>query len=199
MVSKKSTQPSARERLLAAADALFYEEGVHSVGIDRIIDRAGVAKATLYSTFGSKDELVRCYLTGRHEARVARLTTAIAGYTDPRDRLLAVFESLEKTVTRNGFRGCAFLNASAETQPGGAVEEMSNLSRSWTRSLFATEAAAAGIADPDALAEQLLVLYDGAMVAAQMDRNPMAAQAAHSMAALLIDAAARSPEPAAVG
>ena len=53
---------SARERLLDAANELFYEEGVHTVGIDRVIERAGVAKATLYSTFGSKDELVRAYL-----------------------------------------------------------------------------------------------------------------------------------------
>ena len=64
-------RPSARERLLAAADELFYEEGVHTVGIDRVIERAGVAKASLYNTFGSKDELVRAYLTSRHDGTAA--------------------------------------------------------------------------------------------------------------------------------
>jgi AcrR family transcriptional regulator len=59
-------RPSARERLLAAANELFYNEGVHTVGIDRIIEHAGVAKASLYNTFGSKDELVRAYLETRH-------------------------------------------------------------------------------------------------------------------------------------
>ncbi|RIJ78271.1 TetR/AcrR family transcriptional regulator [Nakamurella silvestris] len=192
MPSQTTSQPSARERLLAAADELFYEEGVHTVGIDRIIERAGVAKATLYSTYGSKDELVRSYLTRRHEARVARLTGAVGQYTDPRDRLLAIFESLEKTVARHGFRGCAFVNASAEASAGGAVAEVSARSRSWTRDLFTTEAAAAGVAAPAALAEQLVMLYDGAMVAAQMDQNPKAAGAARVMAALLIDTAPRA-------
>ena len=69
MSTKTMDRRSARERLLAAADELFYADGVHSVGIDRVIERAGVAKATLYSAFGSKDELIRCYLTARQAAR----------------------------------------------------------------------------------------------------------------------------------
>src|SRR3569833_2360310 len=70
--STAARKPTARDRLLAAADELFYAEGVHTVGIDRIIERAGVAKASLYSSFGSKDELVRAYLQGREERRPAR-------------------------------------------------------------------------------------------------------------------------------
>src|SRR6476620_12221056 len=89
---------SARDRLLAAADELFYEHGVHTVGIDRIIERAGVAKASLYSTFGSKDELVRAYLEARHEARRARLAAEIERHDDPRARLLALFDVLGSTV-----------------------------------------------------------------------------------------------------
>src|SRR3954467_10559119 len=85
-------RPSARVRLLAAADELFYEEGIHTVGIDRIIERAGVAKASLYSSFGSKEELVRAYLAGRHESRKERITAALARYDDPRRRLLGVFD-----------------------------------------------------------------------------------------------------------
>ena len=64
MAVKNAARPSARERLLAAADELFYEEGVHTVGIDRVIEHAGVAKGSLYNTFGSKDELIRAYLEG---------------------------------------------------------------------------------------------------------------------------------------
>ena len=63
---KAAAGPTARERLLAAASELFYDEGVHTVGIDRVIERAGVAKASLYNTFGSKDELVRAYLEQKH-------------------------------------------------------------------------------------------------------------------------------------
>ena len=69
MAVKEAARPSARERLLAAANELFYDEGVHTVGIDRVIEQAGVAKASLYNTFGSKDELVRTYLQTRRPCR----------------------------------------------------------------------------------------------------------------------------------
>ena len=87
-----AARPSARERLLAAANELFYNEGVHTVGIDRIIEQAGVAKASLYNTFGSKDELVRAYLETRHASVTQRIMQAVDRYDTPRERLLAVFE-----------------------------------------------------------------------------------------------------------
>src|SRR6201986_5035879 len=83
---------SARERLLQAANELFYEEGVHTVGIDRVIERAGVAKATLYSAFGSKEALIQAYLESRHAATSARIERGIERYATPRERLLGVFE-----------------------------------------------------------------------------------------------------------
>src|ERR1700760_3290071 len=132
----KSRKPSARERLLTAADELFYAEGVHTVGIDRIIERAGVAKASLYSCFGSKDELVRAYLEGRHEIRRTRLLAGLERYTDPRDRLLGVFDVLGELAGTPGFRGCAFYNATAESPAGGPAEEVANANRAWTKGLF---------------------------------------------------------------
>src|SRR6267154_2190421 len=84
-------RPTARERLLAAANELFYDEGVHTVGIDRVIERAGVAKASLYSTFGSKDELVHAYLESRAERRRARITEWIARHHEPRAKILSMF------------------------------------------------------------------------------------------------------------
>ena len=77
---------SARERLLAAANELFYNEGVHTVGIDRVIEQAGVAKASLYNTFGSKDELVRAYLEARYVSVTQRITQAVERYDTPRER-----------------------------------------------------------------------------------------------------------------
>src|SRR5438105_15067809 len=96
MSTKITTRQSARERLLAAASELFYEEGVHTVGIDRIIERAGVAKASLYSSFGSKDELVRCYLEDRHATRKERIERLVEATDDPRERILAVFDYLHE-------------------------------------------------------------------------------------------------------
>ena len=180
---------SARSRLLAAADELFYADGVRTVGIDRVIERAGVAKATLYSTFGSKDELIRAYLAGRHEARKARVMKALADCDTPRAKLLGVFDALGGVLAQPGFRGCAFLNAAAEAPPGSAIEQISDEYRGWVRALFHELAQSQGVADPAALADQLVLLYDGATVGARMDRNPQAAATARAIAAGLVDAA----------
>src|SRR5262245_24582364 len=121
-MSVGSRKPSARDRLLSAADELFYAEGVHTVGIDRIIERAGVAKASLYSFLGIKEELVRAYLENRHRLRRERLLAGLERYSSPRDRLLGVFDVLAELTATPGFRGCAFYNASAESvAAGGAV------------------------------------------------------------------------------
>jgi AcrR family transcriptional regulator len=190
MKAKTSEKASARERLLTAANELFYEEGVHTVGIDRVIERAGVAKASLYSTFGSKDELVRAYVEGRQARRRERITQALATrYDTPRERILGVFDVLGEVVVEPGFHGCAFINASVESRPGSAAMQASDVSRAWMRSLFVELAWAAGAAEPEQLARQLALLYDGASVAAQLDRDPDVAAVARSAASTLVDAA----------
>ena len=180
---------SARDRLLAAADELFYEEGIHTVGIDRVIEKAGVAKASLYSTFGSKDELIRAYLNGRHHRRRGRIVERLAAYTDPRERLLAVFGLQAESFAEPGFHGCAFVNATAESAPGSAAEEATQEYRGWMRNLFTELAGDAGASDPAGLAGQLMLLYDGANIAARVDRSPAAAAYARTAAATLLDAA----------
>ncbi len=185
-----ATEPTARERLLAAASELFYEEGIHTVGIDRVIERAGVAKATLYSTFGSKDELVRAYLQARHASIKGRMDRALAErWTTPRERLLGVFDVQADTISTPGYRGCAFLGASAESPRGGTVEEMTNGFRGWLHELLAQLATEAGVADPESLARQLALLYDGVVVTAWMDRDTSAAVTAKEIATGLVDAA----------
>jgi AcrR family transcriptional regulator len=184
-----TARPAARERLLAAADELFYEHGVRSVGIDRVIEQADVSKATLYKAFGSKDALIRAYLERRHASRRERMLAAIGRYETPRDRLLGVFDVLASSSADPGFRGCAFVNASAESEPGSSVEAASDESRAWLRRLFAELAGAAGVVEPERFARQLAMLYDGATVAARMDRDPGAAAAARGVAAAMLDAA----------
>src|SRR5215472_15248662 len=120
MSAKTAAVPSARERLLAAANELFYDEGVHTVGIDRVIERAGVAKASLYNTFGSKDVLVAAYLNGRHESVAARVGAALAGVEEPREKILAIFDAQREGASQRGYYGCAFASASAES-PSEAV------------------------------------------------------------------------------
>src|SRR5260370_17314688 len=100
----KTARVSARDRLLAAADELFYAEGVHVVGVDRIVERAGVTKASLYNTFGSKDELVRAYLENHFRRRQARVAQILAPNKTPRARLLAVFGEVSDLLSDTPFR-----------------------------------------------------------------------------------------------
>jgi AcrR family transcriptional regulator len=189
MSTSTARRPSARERLLDAADELFYEEGIHIVGIDRVIEKAGVAKASLYSTFGSKDELVRAYLTRRYEQRRARITEWVARYDTPRDQLLGVFDALGESIAQPGYHGCAFANATAESSRGSVAEQVTQAYRGWTRALFTDLARAAGAADPATLGAQLHLLYDGVNWAARIDRDLEAAGRAKAAAAILLDAA----------
>jgi AcrR family transcriptional regulator len=180
---------SARERLLAAANELFYREGVQSVGIDRVIEHAGVAKASLYNCFGSKEGLVRAYLESRHERNSTRILRVMPRYGTPRERLLGVFDAQDESFHDPDFNGCAFVAASAEAPHGGAVEQASDAYRGWLRGLFVSLAAEAGAPDPETLGRQLHLLYDGSTLSARMDRDRTAAAAARAAAAALLDAA----------
>ena len=185
----KELTGSARERLLAAADELFYSEGVQTVGIDRIIERAGVAKASLYNTFGSKEALVRAYLDGRRDSLVGRLEKAIASGATPREQILAIFASQAEVMRRPTFRGCAFQAASAEAVRGSQVEAATDEYRAWFRARLTSLCTELGAADPSALAVQLQLIYDGATASARMDRTDVAGTAAQAAVAALLDAA----------
>jgi AcrR family transcriptional regulator len=189
MKSSSLDRRPARERLLAAADELFYEEGFNLVGIDRVIERAGVAKASLYDCFGSKEELIRSYLQQRHEARQLRMGERLARHATPREKILAVFDSMAEAAAKPDFRGCAFSRAGAEARPGSTVKAMCDESRAWNLALFADLCKQAGAADPDQVAQQLRVLYDGAMVSAHVDIGSAAVAAARAVAELVLDQA----------
>ena len=197
MPSKVSApRPSARERLLAAADELFYHEGVQSVGVDRVVQKAGVAKASLYSLFGSKEELVQAYLDARHAETRKQVERTLTRFRTPRERLLGVFDAQGQLFAEPDFNGCAHLTASAEARHGGPIESANDRFRQWVRTLFTDLARDAGVADPEDLARQLHLLYDGAGVSARMDRDPSAATTARAAAAALFDAAAKDAQPA---
>jgi AcrR family transcriptional regulator len=165
---------------------------VHSVGIDRVIERADVARASLYSNFGSKDELIRAYLERRMEISKERLRAAVEAHTDPRERLLSVFGVQAAVFARPGYHGCPFNRATAEAQPGSAAYEVPRAYRAWLRGFLRELAAAAGAPDPGLLASQIHLLYDGAMLAASLDGNARIAAASRAAAEALLDAALAS-------
>ncbi|SEN04580.1 TetR/AcrR family transcriptional regulator [Actinacidiphila rubida] len=187
--ARQPARPSARERLLASANELFYREGVQTVGIDRIIEHAGVAKASLYNTFGNKEGLVRAYLAFRGNRNRDRITRALTRFRTPRERLLGVFEAQGEIITDPDYNGCAFVSASAEAGADSAIADEADEYRGWVRALFTGLAAEAGATDPDLLGRQLHLLYDGANLSARMDRDPTASSTARAAAAALLDAA----------
>jgi AcrR family transcriptional regulator len=179
---------STRERLITAADELFYAEGVNSVGIDRVIEHAGVAKASLYRIFGSKEELVTAYLLTRHEDIAAELRDAISRAPDPRARIMAVFDTQARRLRSPVYHGCAFTRASAEPAAGAQVQQATDDYRDFTLTLFTELAAQAGAGDPKLLGMQLHALYHAAAAIGERHKRRFIA-ATRSAAATLIDAA----------
>jgi AcrR family transcriptional regulator len=190
MPDSNPDQISPRARLLEAADRLFYEEGICSVGVDRILKEAGVARASLYTAYGSKDKLVSAYLyerSARWQAMVAE--TLPVRWSTPRDRILGVFELLTEWFAAPGYRGCPFINASAEMAASDAIIDVRDRHRAWVRGLFAELGRAAGAEYPNAVSEQLVLLYDGSMVGAQLDHSVVPGVAAGGAARAVLDAA----------
>jgi AcrR family transcriptional regulator len=180
---KTTERPSARERLLVAADQLFYAEGVHVVGVDRIVALAGVTKATLYNTFDSKEDLVRAYLEEHMHRRQESIARILTASSTPSERILGIFAEVEKALAGSEFRGCRFIMATAEARPGDASEAVAKEYRDWLRAVFTDLAEQAGASDAKQLGRRLLLLYDGAAVAARMDEDRRAAAAATRSAA----------------
>lgn len=179
-----------RERVLKTASKLFYREGIRAVGVDRIANEASVSKMTLYRHFPTKDDLVVAVLEARDEPARALLTAAAEAAPTPRERLLAGFAMLEPWFTSAGFRGCPFMNASLElADPGHPARAVAGRHKTATRDHFAAFAREAGAADPDGLADQLAVLFDGAIAQAQMRDPHTVARTALAAATALVDAA----------
>ena len=163
---RRRQRRSARERLLAAARRAFYEEGVNTVGIDRVIERAGVAKASLYNTFGSKEELIRSYLVGAQGGAAARASMRRLA-TTARHRgsgCSACSTRMADICADPEFRGCAFLRASAESRArAAAADACATIRAAGPARLFVELAQRRGRAEPEQLAQQLVLLYDGAV------------------------------------
>jgi len=192
MNTKTGSAPrvSARERLLAAADELFYENGINTVGIDRVIERAGVAKASLYDCFGSKDELVRSYLQARNEARRTRINERLSQYHTPEEKILSIFDLLGELAVQPGFRGCAFVRAGADAGSSDNVKTVCEESRAFILGKFTDLAREAGASEPELLGKQLVLLYDGASIAAHLDHNRNAVSTARTLAAQVLSGGA---------
>ena len=167
--TSKDARPAVRERLLEAADRLFYEQGVRAVGIDRVLAEADAAKASLYSHFGCKDELVAAYVARRLSASRAAIDAYVEAFP-PEERAVRFFDYVVDMTTRPDFRGCPVQHLVGELgDRGHPARQLACAQRSWLIERLTEWARAAGAADPERMGGALLALFDGAIAAAEQD------------------------------
>ncbi|AWB85819.1 TetR/AcrR family transcriptional regulator [Mycetocola zhujimingii] len=166
LMEQPSLTPAAR-RILDAASDLFYERGIHAVGVDTIAAAAGVTKKTLYDRFGSKEALVVSYLQHRDARWREHLAACLACTPEPGiERVLGVFDAAISWSTANSPKGCSAINARAELDDsqGGAVFPEVSGEKVWQLGLFTELCRDARVPDPDRMAQKLMLLYEGAIV-----------------------------------
>ena len=172
-----------QDRILEAADRLFYVQGIRAIGVDAIAEAIGISKRTLYNHFPSKDALVVAYLQ-------RRFTRPDPSDRPPAEQILRRFDRLERAIAGGEFRGCPFVNAVTELgepdHPANAIAlDFKECQRLWFRALLAGLDAGAA----DLLATQLALLVDGAIAAGLVRGDPGMARAAKQAAVVLMKAA----------
>jgi AcrR family transcriptional regulator len=169
---------SVRERIMSTACRLFYDEGIQAVGIQRLIDEAGIAKASLYAHFPSKDDVVAAYL----ERKGGEWRAEVQKHLDnprlsARAKILKIFDITVAMVERPGFRGCPFHNASAEVaDPAHPIRVAAKQQRRWVQDVMSRLVRETGASSPDRLVGSLMVLFDGASATALIDGDPGSAR-----------------------
>ncbi|GAA4183535.1 TetR family transcriptional regulator [Gryllotalpicola kribbensis] len=154
----------AKLKILEVADRLFYTEGIHTVGVDRIINEAHVTKATFYKHYRSKDLLIVAYVEGRHLRAKHLIDEARASLTDPADVLRALATLIGQIATRPGFHGCPFINAAAQFgDPAHPVRQAVSRHRAWERALVTELVTELGNASREDAVDDLILFRDGAL------------------------------------
>jgi len=165
-----TTRTPGRERLLAAASRLFYREGINGVGVDRILEEAGVTRATMYRHFAGKEALVAAYLESEDATLRGYVADAEADGGTPTELLGRVIDTIALDITSHHTRGCPFINAAAEfPDADSAVRRIVTAHRTWFRQSLVELARAAELPDPEASAAALVLLRDAALVGGYLD------------------------------
>ncbi|MFB4319318.1 TetR/AcrR family transcriptional regulator [Actinomadura sp. 21ATH] len=187
----------ARERLVQAAEDLFYAEGIRAVGVERLLERSGVGRASFYRHFASKDDLVSAVLRERDEKWRRALAENVASRGDDP---LALFDALEADFGGDDYRGCSFINAMAEiADTDHAVYRLAEDHKRAVTGYVGELLAKAGYTEHAELAAQFVLLLDGAIVTALRLRSPEPARRARAIAETLLNAASRTAPPSIEG
>jgi len=168
-------EATTRERIIAAASKLFYGEGIRSVGMDLIAEKAGVTKRTLYYHFRSKDDLIAAYLDGRDQPNLALFQRwFVATEGDLAEKIRGIFVSLANSARHPKWKGCGFLRTAAElaNMPGHPAVKVGAAHKKKIELWMQEQAEAVGIADGRPLARQIMLLLDGSFTVSHLHRDP---------------------------
>ncbi|WP_304454559.1 TetR/AcrR family transcriptional regulator [Nocardiopsis sp. YSL2] len=178
-------KPSTRDRLLEAAAALTYRDGV-GIGVEALCRAAGVSKRSLYKLFDSKDELLAASLEERAAAFAATLLPAVDDGRSPRERILHVFEQVESQAGVPEYRGCRYLAVQVELKDQShPASRVAHHVKANLTAFFRSEAEQGGASDPDLLARQLSLVFDGASARAGIGADQLTGLIAPTVATLL--------------
>jgi AcrR family transcriptional regulator len=187
-----STEPSTRDRIVTAASKLFYSEGIRSVSVDAIAEKAGVTKRTIYYHFTSKDDLVAAYLEARDQPNLALFRRWFAETEGGlAEKVRGIFRNLAKSARHPKWKGCGFLRTSAElaNMPGHPAIKVGAAHKKgfedWLRQTFEAE----GIANATTLARQMMLLLDGSFAVVLLHHDPSYMETAGDAAFALVRAA----------
>ena len=183
--------PSNRERLMDAAGELFYRDGLHAITADRVADRAGLTKPTIYNLFGSKDALVLETLQRRAEQIRLHIEQRAAALDDPERKLAEVLQVHAEMLTSDGFHGCPLIIAAVQAPDSIEARELAAAHKTWLRALIARFARRAGLKSSDTLASSLVLILEGA--AAMSSVQPADVVVRHARAAANALIAAHKP------
>lgn len=187
MYRPRTPSEGPADTLLNVATHLFYQRGISAVGVDTVVAQAGVSKGTLYRHFHSKDDLVAAVLHRSDEVWRQRLVEGIdQRATEPHEKLLAIFDWLADWFASENFRGCAFLNAAAELTPNHPAHQLPLEHKQAVGRFILGLARQAELADPQELADELLLLIDGAISHALLEHSALPAVRAKRLAALAL-------------
>ena len=180
-----TTPQGTRDRLIEAATNLYYECGIHAVGLDRILAEVGVTKTTFYNHFESRDELAVEVIRRRDKWELETSYNEIEERADgdPKQMLLTMFDVLDEWFTGADYRGCLFINAAFEfPNPHDPVHQAAAAHKLAQREQIRKTAKRAGVADPEGLADRWMVLMEGALTVRQEMQDQTAAKTAKQMA-----------------
>ncbi len=191
-------EKSTRDLIVAAAEKLFYAEGIRAVSVDAVAEAAGVTKRTLYYHFDSKDELIAAYLEGRDQPNLKLFRKWFdAGDGDIADKVEAIFVNLARAARHPKWKGCGFLRTSAElaNMPGHPAIRIGAAHKKKFEAWIAETFTEAGVAEPAMLAKQILLLLDGSFAVVLLHRDPSYMEVAGKAAATLVRVALSGANP----